>query len=569
MTTGFCARKAKDTALEDEEVKETAAIEYFNYCIFYRDFQQNDILNLPLSNGKERITFNGLRNYLRDLDKKDFSVQVHMFDRKGDYQRFISDYGLYESEWEIIRGINKTEGHVRTYFETHYKTTRKVLEDLFIEEIIEKSFRNRVERGESETEIAQTLLDIKDKLVELSRKKGEMSHYDKQLEVLESFQTRLAGMEGVYGKKAELEEELVKTYYTVREQLRQMENRLEEVKTKTGQISDRKTALTRDLENARIVEEQQILKGLLEKMDKVRSEYEAMERNCRHKEQELKEKEGANDYFDYLDHKKQLEIQNNALYSASESDEDILEELSTLAFNRKRQMDEELQEAEVEKIAIEEALDAEKKRLEDLDKEERQAENRTAVLESQEKSLVKQVEELGNSLEELRDKSGLLLLESHKEQLEEIKKQLEAAGKEQSVLTEQLKDVTASYQKKVWEKEQFRSRLDLAQAEYERAKALQEQFAFVGREKLEAEIHPLPAVQEVRNFTEEFDINQGKLSLGYNVDIDINSDEYFQMMVYNGILGGGVQSKLFQNVREKYSLAYYAFSRFDKFQSTI
>jgi len=30
-----------------------------------------------------------------------------------------------------------------------------------------------------------------------------------------------------------------------------------------------------------------------------------------------------------------------------------------------------------------------------------------------------------------------------------------------------------------------------------------------------------------------------------------------------------VQSKLFQNVREKYSLAYYAFSRFDKFQSTI
>jgi len=100
-------------------------------------------------------------------------------------------------------------------------------------------------------------------------------------------------------------------------------------------------------------------------------------------------------------------------------------------------------------------------------------------------------------------------------------------------------------------------------------KDLQDLFAFVGREKLEAKINPLPAAEEVRNFTEEFDINQGKLSLGYNVDIDINSDEYFQTMVYNGILGGGVQSKLFQNVREKYSLAYYAFSRFDKFQSTI
>ena len=29
--------------------------------------------------------------------------QVHLFERKGEYQRFISRYGLYESEWEIIR----------------------------------------------------------------------------------------------------------------------------------------------------------------------------------------------------------------------------------------------------------------------------------------------------------------------------------------------------------------------------------------------------------------------------------------------------------------------------------
>jgi predicted Zn-dependent peptidase len=35
-------------------------------------------------------------------------------------------------------------------------------------------------------------------------------------------------------------------------------------------------------------------------------------------------------------------------------------------------------------------------------------------------------------------------------------------------------------------------------------------------------------------------------------------------MVYNGILGGGPHSKLFQNVREKASLAYYAFSKLEK-----
>ncbi|HQE05863.1 MAG TPA: insulinase family protein, partial [Tepidanaerobacteraceae bacterium] len=41
-------------------------------------------------------------------------------------------------------------------------------------------------------------------------------------------------------------------------------------------------------------------------------------------------------------------------------------------------------------------------------------------------------------------------------------------------------------------------------------------------------------------------------------------EDYYSLMVYNGILGGGSHSKLFQNVREKASLAYYAFSRLEK-----
>ena len=114
MTTGFCARKAKDVEGETAK-KDVAAIEYFNYCIFYREYNKNDIINLPLSKDKERITFQGLRNYLKELEHRDMSLKVCIFDRKGEYQRFISGYGLHESQWEIIRGINKTEGHVRTY----------------------------------------------------------------------------------------------------------------------------------------------------------------------------------------------------------------------------------------------------------------------------------------------------------------------------------------------------------------------------------------------------------------------------------------------------------------------
>jgi len=40
-------------------------------------------------------------------------------------------------------------------------------------------------------------------------------------------------------------------------------------------------------------------------------------------------------------------------------------------------------------------------------------------------------------------------------------------------------------------------------------------------------------------------------------------------LVYNSILGGGLHSKLFQNVREKAGLAYYAFSRLEKFKGLM
>jgi len=59
-------------------------------------------------------------------------------------------------------------------------------------------------------------------------------------------------------------------------------------------------------------------------------------------------------------------------------------------------------------------------------------------------------------------------------------------------------------------------------------------------------------------------VNQGKLSMGFRTNTRYGDKDYFGLLVYNGILGGGPHSKLFQNVREKASLAYYAFSRIEK-----
>ena len=68
--------------------------------------------------------------------------------------------------------------------------------------------------------------------------------------------------------------------------------------------------------------------------------------------------------------------------------------------------------------------------------------------------------------------------------------------------------------------------------------------------------------------TEKMDVTQGKLMMGLDL-LNIKDDETYMSSVYNVILGGGANSKLFQNVREKASLAYTAGSSYIKNKNNI
>ncbi|MFF2482587.1 EF-P 5-aminopentanol modification-associated protein YfmF [Paenibacillus sp. NPDC058071] len=70
-------------------------------------------------------------------------------------------------------------------------------------------------------------------------------------------------------------------------------------------------------------------------------------------------------------------------------------------------------------------------------------------------------------------------------------------------------------------------------------------------------------VAEVKTIVERMDVSQGKLNLGLRTGIRYGDDDYAASLMYNGILGGYPHSKLFLNVREKESLAYYSASRLD------
>jgi predicted Zn-dependent peptidase len=74
--------------------------------------------------------------------------------------------------------------------------------------------------------------------------------------------------------------------------------------------------------------------------------------------------------------------------------------------------------------------------------------------------------------------------------------------------------------------------------------------------------------KEEQVVNESSEVSQGKLILGLDI-LNENDKDKFTALVYNAILGGTPTSKMFQNVREKNSLAYTASSSFIRQKANI
>jgi len=77
------------------------------------------------------------------------------------------------------------------------------------------------------------------------------------------------------------------------------------------------------------------------------------------------------------------------------------------------------------------------------------------------------------------------------------------------------------------------------------------------------------AVNEVKSIEEEMDVMQGKLTLGYRTNIRYEDSNYEASVLFVSILGGGANSKLFNEVREEKSLCYYIYAKLEKFKSIM
>ena len=69
---------------------------------------------------------------------------------------------------------------------------------------------------------------------------------------------------------------------------------------------------------------------------------------------------------------------------------------------------------------------------------------------------------------------------------------------------------------------------------------------------------------EKRDITEVSELTQGKLAIGFMTNVSAKDDDFWALVVANNIFGGGMGSKLFNNVREKLSLCYYVKTAIDR-----
>jgi len=82
-------------------------------------------------------------------------------------------------------------------------------------------------------------------------------------------------------------------------------------------------------------------------------------------------------------------------------------------------------------------------------------------------------------------------------------------------------------------------------------------------EDLGTDIRMNTVEENTRYFTEEMDVTQGKLAVGFRLGECMEDPDQPALLVFNALFGGSPASRLFENVRQKLSLCYHVSSSLD------
>lgn len=107
-------------------------------------------------------------------------------------------------------------------------------------------------------------------------------------------------------------------------------------------------------------------------------------------------------------------------------------------------------------------------------------------------------------------------------------------------------------------------------AQSDKAKSIfKEKFSEIARTPESFKTEIIPEALTVNRVTEKMEIAQAKMLMGFRTNCSTGDESAFAMRLMNVILGSGTRSKFFLNIREKQSLCYYCFSRYNRFKGIL
>lgn len=181
LLTGFCAKRK---IIHDEDTS-SDEIQSFNYLINYSKSNDFDINNIRLCSYENKEFL--VRDYSKTLSmlkEKGSEYNIRITEKKREYLEWLKTYNLLESEWNLIREINRSENHLKPHF-VNYKSSRTLVEGLLIKTIEEclkdRSSLNYDDKGIESSSIAEALFTSQEQLKKLQEEQETLNNYDKLL----------------------------------------------------------------------------------------------------------------------------------------------------------------------------------------------------------------------------------------------------------------------------------------------------------------------------------------------------------------------------------------------------
>lgn len=255
--------------------------------------------------------------------------------QKVSTRRFIAGYGLYESQWNIIRGINKTEGHVRTYFETNYRTSRKVVEDLLIEEIIQKAYNLKTGKEKDTEELAQTLLEIREQMVELSEKKQQIASYDRQMDVLQDFIRKFEPLMHIFEMREEMEKKTSVFYHELLGEQERIRELMEELELGLKELRENRDETERKLKTLDLQEIEYAFDDADYERKQKEQESHQIEESLEILKESIVKKESVNYFLNYTKAQSRAKTIEAEIDSLKQGNVELLESIEQMAAQKK------------------------------------------------------------------------------------------------------------------------------------------------------------------------------------------------------------------------------------------